>query len=238
MIASSAVVKSKLACLRAPKAFVFLAQLTSFHTNPTHEQAYSATRIPSTSLNPRTTKESINPSMLIELELEELHEFNVIRLLVARVSPKKRYRFVSLRSRKLAGCKIRGYTNFLALACSPCTWSSQMDVKLRCQNVELLPCKKSTLDEDKEGKFVDSITHRAFADADHAGCQDTRRSTSGSIQLLGDRLVSWRLKAEKCAISSTELNIVLRPIVLCSILWMRSQLTDYGLGFNKNSNVL
>ncbi|GJU68074.1 hypothetical protein Tco_1254333 [Tanacetum coccineum] len=30
----------------------------------------------------------------------------------------------------------------------------------------------------------------AFADADHAGCQDTRRSTSGSMQLLGDRLVS------------------------------------------------
>ncbi|GKF18342.1 hypothetical protein Tco_0063260 [Tanacetum coccineum] len=29
-----------------------------------------------------------------------------------------------------------------------------------------------------------------FADADHAGCQDTRHSTSGSMQLLGDRLVS------------------------------------------------
>ncbi|GJV55919.1 retrovirus-related pol polyprotein from transposon TNT 1-94 [Tanacetum coccineum] len=33
-----------------------------------------------------------------------------------------------------------------------------------------------------------SIALTAFADADHAGCQDTRRSTSGSIQLLGDRL--------------------------------------------------
>ncbi|GJV00536.1 retrovirus-related pol polyprotein from transposon TNT 1-94 [Tanacetum coccineum] len=36
-----------------------------------------------------------------------------------------------------------------------------------------------------------SIALTAFADADHAGCQDTRRSTSGSMQLLGDRLVSW-----------------------------------------------
>ncbi|GJT87711.1 retrovirus-related pol polyprotein from transposon TNT 1-94 [Tanacetum coccineum] len=27
--------------------------------------------------------------------------------------------------------------------------------------------------------------------ADHADCQDTRRSTSGSLQFLGDRLVSW-----------------------------------------------
>ncbi|GJX24144.1 hypothetical protein Tco_0228589 [Tanacetum coccineum] len=41
----------------------------------------------------------------------------------------------------------------------------------------------------------------------HAGCQDTRRSTSGSMQFMGDRLASWSSK--------------------------RSQLTDYGLGFNK-----
>ncbi|GKB15964.1 retrovirus-related pol polyprotein from transposon TNT 1-94, partial [Tanacetum coccineum] len=32
----------------------------------------------------------------------------------------------------------------------------------------------------------------AFADTDHAGCQDTRRSTSGSMQLLGDRLYARR----------------------------------------------
>ncbi|GJU87858.1 retrovirus-related pol polyprotein from transposon TNT 1-94 [Tanacetum coccineum] len=88
--------------------------------------------------------------------------------------------------------------------------------------------EKSKLDEDTQGKAVDpthyrgmigtlmyltasrpdltfvdsSIALTAYADADHAGCQDTRRSTSGCMQLLGDRL-------------------------------MRSQLTDYGLGFNK-----
>ncbi|GKF97399.1 hypothetical protein Tco_0293220, partial [Tanacetum coccineum] len=65
----------------------------------------------------------------------------------------------------------------------------------------------------------------AFADADHAGCQDTRRSTSGSLQFLGDRLISWSSKRKKSvAISSTEAEY---------ILWMRSQLTDYGFGFNK-----
>ncbi|GJZ39145.1 retrovirus-related pol polyprotein from transposon TNT 1-94 [Tanacetum coccineum] len=31
----------------------------------------------------------------------------------------------------------------------------------------------------------------AYADADHAGCQDTRRSTSGSAQFLGDKLILW-----------------------------------------------
>ncbi|GJX95463.1 hypothetical protein Tco_0351261 [Tanacetum coccineum] len=29
----------------------------------------------------------------------------------------------------------------------------------------------------------------AFADADHVGCQDTRKSNSRSMQLLGDRLI-------------------------------------------------
>ncbi|GKC66915.1 hypothetical protein Tco_1099513 [Tanacetum coccineum] len=36
----------------------------------------------------------------------------------------------------------------------------------------------------------------AYVDADHVGCQDTRRSTSGSAQ-LGDRLVSWSSKKQK-----------------------------------------
>nr|GEV93066.1 uncharacterized mitochondrial protein AtMg00810-like [Tanacetum cinerariifolium] len=37
----------------------------------------------------------------------------------------------------------------------------------------------------------------AFADADHVGCEDTRRSTSGSLQFLGDRLISWSPKGKK-----------------------------------------
>nr|GEW79958.1 hypothetical protein [Tanacetum cinerariifolium] len=36
-----------------------------------------------------------------------------------------------------------------------------------------------------------SIALTAFVDADHAGCQDIRRSTSGSLQFLRDRLISW-----------------------------------------------
>ncbi|GJZ56032.1 hypothetical protein Tco_0611225 [Tanacetum coccineum] len=49
----------------------------------------------------------------------------------------------------------------------------------------------------------------AFADVDHAGCQDTRRSTSGSMQLFGDRLVSWSSKRQKSAvISSTKAEYI------------------------------
>nr|GEY89458.1 hypothetical protein [Tanacetum cinerariifolium] len=46
----------------------------------------------------------------------------------------------------------------------------------------------------------------AFLDSDHAGCLDSRKSTSGGIQFLGgDKLV----------------------------LWLRTQLTDYGFHFDK-----
>ncbi|GJR22237.1 hypothetical protein Tco_0970764 [Tanacetum coccineum] len=74
----------------------------------------------------------------------------------------------------------------------------------------------------------------AYADADHAGCQDTRRSTSGSAQFLGDKLVSWSSKKQKStAISSTEAEYIALSGFCSQILWMRSQLTDYGFKFNK-----
>ncbi|GJS61666.1 retrovirus-related pol polyprotein from transposon TNT 1-94 [Tanacetum coccineum] len=88
-----------------------------------------------------------------------------------------------------------------------------------CDPVDTPMVEKSKLDKDTQRKVVDPTHYRgmvstlmyltssrpdldsaialtAFADADHAGCQDTRHSTFG-------------------------------------ILWMRSQLTDYGIGFNK-----
>ncbi|GJX92907.1 hypothetical protein Tco_0347493 [Tanacetum coccineum] len=48
-----------------------------------------------------------------------------------------------------------------------------------------------------------AIALTAYADADHAGCQDTRRSTLGSAQFLGDKLVSWSSKKQKSAAIST-----------------------------------
>ncbi|GJR11375.1 hypothetical protein Tco_0794027 [Tanacetum coccineum] len=79
-----------------------------------------------------------------------------------------------------------------------------------------------------------SLSLTAYADADHAGCQDTRRSTSGSAQFIGDKLVSWSSKKQKCtAISSTEAEYIALSGCCAQILWMRSQLTNYGFQFNK-----
>nr|GFC73983.1 uncharacterized mitochondrial protein AtMg00810-like [Tanacetum cinerariifolium] len=67
----------------------------------------------------------------------------------------------------------------------------------------------------------------AFADADHAGCQDTRRSTSGSVQFLRERLISWSSKRQKsAAISSTEAEYIALSGCCAQILWMRSQLSS------------
>ncbi|GKG11166.1 uncharacterized mitochondrial protein-like protein [Tanacetum coccineum] len=62
-----------------------------------------------------------------------------------------------------------------------------------------------------------------FCNADHASCQDTRHSTSGSMQLLGDRLVSWSSKRQKSAvISSTEAEYITLSGCCAQVLWMRS----------------
>nr|GEW62062.1 retrovirus-related Pol polyprotein from transposon TNT 1-94 [Tanacetum cinerariifolium] len=78
-----------------------------------------------------------------------------------------------------------------------------------------------------------SIALTTFVDADLAGCQDTRRSTSESVQFLGERLISWSSKKQKsAAISNTKDEYITLSGCCAQILWMRSQLSDYGLGFN------
>nr|GFB50093.1 uncharacterized mitochondrial protein AtMg00810-like [Tanacetum cinerariifolium] len=116
---------------------------------------------------------------------------------------------------------------------APMSMMGKYDFK-SCDSVNTPMVEKSKMDEDKEGKAVDPSHYRAFADSDHAGCQDTRRNTSGSVQFLGERLISWSSKGQKsAAISSTKAEYIALSRCCAQILWMRSQLSDYGLGFNK-----
>ncbi|GKD57367.1 retrovirus-related pol polyprotein from transposon TNT 1-94, partial [Tanacetum coccineum] len=90
---------------------------------------------------------------------------------------------------------------------------------------------KTKLDAYLQGKPVDP-TH--YCDADYVGCQDSRRSTSGSAQLLSGKLVSWSSKKQKStALSSTEAEYITLSGCCAQILWMTSQLTNYGFKFNK-----
>ncbi|GJU19085.1 retrovirus-related pol polyprotein from transposon TNT 1-94 [Tanacetum coccineum] len=73
-----------------------------------------------------------------------------------------------------------------------------------------------------------------FVDADHAGYQGTRRSTSGSINCWEtDLLVGHQKRQKSAAISSTKAKYIALSGYCAQVLWIRSQLTDCGLRFNK-----
>nr|GEX99181.1 Gag-Pol polyprotein [Tanacetum cinerariifolium] len=75
-----------------------------------------------------------------------------------------------------------------------------------------------------------------FLDADYAGCKDTFKSTSGEAQFLGEKLVSWSSKKQDCtALSTTKAEYVSLSACCAQVLWMRTQLTDYGFHFKKIS---
>ncbi|GJT67229.1 retrovirus-related pol polyprotein from transposon TNT 1-94 [Tanacetum coccineum] len=81
--------------------------------------------------------------------------------------------------------------------------------------------EKSKLDEDPQGKAVDPTHYHGMV---------------GTLMYLTarDRLVSWSSKRHKSVgISSTETKYIALSGCCAQVLWMRSQLTDYGLGFNK-----
>nr|GEV61167.1 retrovirus-related Pol polyprotein from transposon TNT 1-94 [Tanacetum cinerariifolium] len=54
-----------------------------------------------------------------------------------------------------------------------------------------------------EDRFKYLVRRIAFLDADHAGCIDTHKSTSGGIQFLGDKLVRWMSKKQDCTAMSS-----------------------------------
>nr|GFA91999.1 hypothetical protein [Tanacetum cinerariifolium] len=74
----------------------------------------------------------------------------------------------------------------------------------------------------------------AYSDADHAGCHLDRKSISGSVQFLGDKLVCWSSKKQNCvSISTAESEYVAVSSCCAQVLWMRTQLTDYGFFYDK-----
>ncbi|GJY84268.1 retrovirus-related pol polyprotein from transposon TNT 1-94 [Tanacetum coccineum] len=65
-------------------------------------------------------------------------------------------------------------------------------------------------------------------------CIDTFKITSRGIQFLGDKLVSWMSKKQDCtAMSSAEAEYVALSASCAQVMWMRTQLKDYGFNYNK-----
>ncbi|GAB2281827.1 hypothetical protein Dimus_039497 [Dionaea muscipula] len=73
-----------------------------------------------------------------------------------------------------------------------------------------------------------------YSDADWAGDQTTRRSTSGYFTFVGGNLVTWRSKKQKVAArSSAEAEFRGMAQGICELLWVRRVLRDLGVGSSK-----
>ncbi|KAJ9544684.1 hypothetical protein OSB04_024391 [Centaurea solstitialis] len=69
------------------------------------------------------------------------------------------------------------------------------------------------------------IELQAYTDADYGGCNMDRKSTSGHLQFLGNKLVPWASKKQQCVSTSTAESEYVTAASCCSqVLWMQSQL--------------
>ena len=74
------------------------------------------------------------------------------------------------------------------------------------------------------------LTVLGHCDADFARCRVERNSTSGSCIFLGGCLISWNSKKQNSiALSTAEAEYVASGTCIAQILWIKSQLEDYGI---------
>nr|GEV45870.1 retrotransposon protein, putative, unclassified [Tanacetum cinerariifolium] len=111
-------------------------------------------------------------------------------------------------------------------------FANQMTTKFKMSmmgdSVDTPMVEKNNLDEDLKGITVDATLYH------HTGCQDARRSTSGSALFLGDKLACWSFNKQKStAISSTKAEYIALSRYCAQIIWIRLQLIDYRFTFNK-----
>ncbi|GJY62329.1 retrovirus-related pol polyprotein from transposon TNT 1-94 [Tanacetum coccineum] len=88
------------------------------------------------------------------------------------------------------------------------------------------PMATERLDADLQGTPTDQMTYRR--------CKDDCKSTSGGLQFLGGKLVSWSSKKQDCtAMSTAEAEYVSLSACCAQVIWMRTQLLDYGFKYNR-----
>nr|GEU55547.1 uncharacterized mitochondrial protein AtMg00810-like [Tanacetum cinerariifolium] len=75
---------------------------------------------------------------------------------------------------------------------------------------------------------------KAYSDLDYAGCNLDRKSTSGGCQILEGKLVCWSVKKQtSVAMSSAEAEYVAATGCCAQVLWIKSQLADYDVLYDK-----
>ncbi|GJW47055.1 retrovirus-related pol polyprotein from transposon TNT 1-94 [Tanacetum coccineum] len=95
----------------------------------------------------------------------------------------------------------------------------------KCDITSTPMATKPKLDADLSGTPVDQIKYQSYL--------DTLKNTSRGIQFLGDKLVSWMSKKQDCTAMSTAEAYVSLSASYAQVLWMRTQLKDYGFDYNR-----
>ncbi|GJR36830.1 retrovirus-related pol polyprotein from transposon TNT 1-94 [Tanacetum coccineum] len=112
----------------------------------------------------------------------------------------------------------------------------------------------STLSMDMKTSFLNGLLKEevnvaqpdGFVDLDHPDKvyrlrkalyglkQASRACTSRGIEFLGHKLVSWMSKKQDCTpMSSVEAEYVALSASYAQVMWMRTQLKDYGFNYDK-----
>ncbi|GKE20392.1 hypothetical protein Tco_1431904 [Tanacetum coccineum] len=75
---------------------------------------------------------------------------------------------------------------------------------------------------------------KGYTDSDYVGYNMDKKITSGAYQLLRGKLVCWSAKKQQSvAMSSVKAEYVATAGCCANILWMKSQLTDYDIIYEK-----
>ncbi|KAL7278649.1 hypothetical protein ACG7TL_007650 [Trametes sanguinea] len=78
----------------------------------------------------------------------------------------------------------------------------------------------------------------SYTDADHAGCPDTGRSTSGYVIKMGTGAISWSSRLQSIvALSTTEAEFVAAVSAGQEVLWLRNLLTEFGFDVSAASRL-
>nr|GEU82328.1 copia protein [Tanacetum cinerariifolium] len=101
------------------------------------------------------------------------------------------------------------------------------------------PMATKRLDADLQGTPTDQTTYRRMIGGLMyltARCKDDCKSTSRGLQFLGEKLVSWSSRKQDCTTMYTAEAEYVSVFVCCAqVIWMRTQLLDYGYKYNKIS---
>ena len=100
-----------------------------------------------------------------------------------------------------------------------------------CARFQADPIESHSIAIKRKFRYLNLI---GYSDADYTGCRIDRKSTTGTCQFLGNKLVSWFSKKQHSISTSTaEVEYIAAGSCCAQVLRMRNQLFDYGFNLEK-----